>query len=202
MSNIQSFYSTAQKHDYARIFQFQVIAFGNVTLNPKHALYIETASLPGRTINNIAVPYMGLNFNVPGTASYPGSDSWQVQLRCDERYDIRDALERSTFTTFDDRDTTGDYGTPRAEHTVIMQLLNKKNAPIRTYTLFGAWVKEVAAANYDIKDNGAIQTISCTLAYQFWRVNNNSTATQGTTHQNGFSSKSAVGGKTSPTQWN
>jgi hypothetical protein len=78
---IQKFYSTAVQRDFARLFQFRLTSFGNVVFSTEQYTYVETASLPGRTINNVQVPYMGLQFNVPGTVSYPGSTGYAVTFR-------------------------------------------------------------------------------------------------------------------------
>lgn len=168
--SIQKFYNTAYNNDFARQFQFKLSRFGPITFSPEHYVYVETASLPGRQINSVPVPYMGLQFNTPGTVSYPGSDNWAVTFRCDKDYRIRDALEHATFRLFDDQTSTGAYGMPDQGQVIVLELLNKAMATIRSYTLYGAWVKSLEASNYDIKDGGAIQTISCSLAYQFWRV--------------------------------
>jgi hypothetical protein len=171
MSNIQSFYSQAQAADFARLFQFQLVKFGNLNLT-NELIYVETASLPGRQINNIPVPYMGLAFNVPGTASYPGSAGYNVTFRCDQAYNIRDILEQSLFNTFSDADSTGNYSTPAVGSDIILQLLDKQNNPTREYTLFGAYVQALADTAYDIKDNGTVATVQATIAYQFWRLTN------------------------------
>ena len=171
MSTIQNFYQTAASKDFARVFQFQLLSFGNVDFNDAHLVYVETAALPGRTINNVPVPYMGLSFNVPGTASYPGSAGYAVTFRCDQDYDLRSALEAATFKSFDEATSTGDYKIPASSTTLTMALLDKERTIVRAYTLYGVYIQALADAAYDIKDTGTVQTIQATLAYQFWRAN-------------------------------
>jgi hypothetical protein len=166
---LQKFYTTAAQRDFARLFQFRLISFGNIDFSSEHLTYIETASLPGRTINNVQVPYMGLQFNVPGTVTYPGSNAYQVVLRCDQNYDLRSVLEAATFNTFDEYSSTGEYNLPSSDSTLTMALLDKKMEPVRYYTLFGVYVQSLADTAYDIKDGGSVATIQATLAYQFWR---------------------------------
>jgi hypothetical protein len=166
---IQKFYTTAAQRDFARVFQFRLNSFGNVDFGPEQLTYVETASLPGRTITNVPVPYMGLDFNVPGTVKYPGSAGYAVTLRCDQNYDLRSALEAATFNTFDEANSTGQYSIPGAGINLTMELLDKQMNPIRYYTLFGVYIQALADAAYDIKDSGTVQTIQATLAYQFWR---------------------------------
>jgi hypothetical protein len=112
---------------------------------------------------------MGLQFNVPGSATYPGSDSYQVQFRCDQSYNLRNVLEANTISTFNDATSTGSYDTPSAGSIITMQLIDKQLNPILTYNLIGAYVVNIGDVAYDIKDTGSIVTFPVTLAYQFWR---------------------------------
>jgi hypothetical protein len=168
--NISDFYRIAQERDFARQFQFRMIQLANTNFDEEELVYLETATLPGRTINNIQVPYMGLQFNVPGTASYPGSDSYAVTFRCDQNYNIRSVLENATFNTFDDSASIGDYNIARNSSVIVLNLLNKIGGTVRQYTLYGAYVASLGEISYDISDNGSIVKVPATLAYQYWRV--------------------------------
>lgn len=174
--NISDFYRSVQQNDFARQFQFRVVQLANTNFGEDELIYIETASLPGRAINNVQVPFMGLNFNVPGTASYPGSESYAVTFRCDQDYDIRATLENATFNTFDDGTSTGDYNIARNSSVITLNLLNKVGGTARQYTLYGAYVVSVGDSSYNLGDNGTIQTVPATLAYQYWRVTSTSSS--------------------------
>lgn len=180
---IQQFYSVAQQRDFARLFQFRLRQFGNINFGPEHMVYVETASIPGRSITNIPVTYMGMDFNTPGTVKYPGSTGYNVTFRCDKDYDIRSALEASSFLLFDESSSRGSYGLPNENNILIMELFNNKMQTVKSYTLFGVWLQNIADTAYDVKDGGTIQTVQCTLAYQFWRTSNQAepvrTATRG-----------------------
>lgn len=168
--NISDFYRSVQSKDFARQFQFRVGQLANTNFGEDTLVYLETANLPGRTINNVQVPFMGLNFNVPGTASYPGSESYAVTFRCDQNYDIRSVLENATFNTFDDGTSSGNYNIARNSSVISLDLLGKNGSTIRQYTLYGAYVVSVGDMSYNLGDNGTIQTVPATLAYQYWRV--------------------------------
>lgn len=167
--NITSFYKVAQTRDFARLFQFRLVQFGNVAFTEDDLVYVETANLPGRSITNVQVPYMGLPFNVPGTATYPGSENYPVVFRCDQNYNIRTLLEANTIDTFNDNTSTGNYNTPADSSVLVMQLTNKNLQAIQEYTLYGVYVQNIQEQQYDIKDTGQIVTVQATLAYQFWR---------------------------------
>ena len=167
--NISDFYKTVQKKDFARQFQFRLVQLANTNFGEEDLIYVETANLPGRAITNVPVPFMGLQFNVPGTATYPGSDAYAVTFRCDQNYNIRAVLENATINTFDDSTSTGDYNIARNSSVITLNLLNKTGGTARQYTLYGAYVVSVGESTYNLGDNGTIQTVPTTLAYQYWR---------------------------------
>jgi hypothetical protein len=184
--NIRDFYRVAQDKDFARIFQFRVTQIGTTVLTERDLVYLETASLPGRTVNNVQVPYMGLQFNVPGTASYPGSNGYAVTFRCDAGYDLRSKLEQELFRTFNDDTSTGDYSIPGPESILQLELFTGGSSfelsptTVRLYRLYGVYVQALADTQYDIKDNGSLSMINATLCYQYWRAFNvNPNADQG-----------------------
>lgn len=168
--NISDFYRVVQQNDFARQFQFRVVQLANTNFNEDQLVYLETATLPGRSLNNIQVPFMGLNFNVPGTASYPGSENYSVTFRCDQNYNIRAVLENATFNAFDDGTSTGDYNIARNSSVITLNLLGKNGSTIRQYTLYGAYVVSVQDLTYNLGDTGSIVTVPAALAYQYWRV--------------------------------
>jgi hypothetical protein len=168
--NISDFYRSVQQKDFARQFQFRLVQLANTNFGEDTLVYVETASLPGRAITNVQVPFMGLDFNVPGTVKYPDSNNYSVRFRCDANYDIRTVLENATFNTFDDSTSTGDYNIARNSSSIILNLLNKSGNPVRQYTLYGAYVVSIGAMAYNLGDTGTIQNIDTTLAYQYWRV--------------------------------
>lgn len=166
MGGIQDFYAAAQIKEFARDFQFRVTTLG--PFSEQDLLYVETASLPGKTINNQPVPFMGLSFNVPGSVSYTGSDNWPVLFRCDEGINIRNKMENWMKEIFDDQTSTGKYGVP--VEVATFHLLGKDLKPIRTYEFTGIYPKELGELSYDIKGTGAPLTFTATFAYQFWRL--------------------------------
>lgn len=194
--SIQKFYQSAVANDFARQFQFRVdqmylgLPAGNVAMggtspettlinwkyeDPGETIYIETAALPGRIVNNIPVPFMGLSFNVPGAASFPGSANYAVRFRCDQNYAIRNQLEKALVDLFNISQTAGNYPIPAPNNYLTFTLFGKTQdgvvpKPVRTYTLVGVYVQSLQDAQYDVKDNGTVAMIDAVLAYQYWRV--------------------------------
>jgi len=185
LTGIQNFYDVARIGDFSRDFQFRIIQLGSnewdTELGPSKTVYMTTASIPNRAINNQTVPYMGLNFNVPGSVSYPGSEGWSVTFRMPQDYSIRDTLERWQITTFDDETSTGDYNIPGRDSVIELGLLNTAGNVIRFYTLYGVYVVNLGEVAYDITGSGAPMTFPATLAYQYWRQGSSIRASGGDT---------------------
>lgn len=168
VKGIQDFYTKAIERDFARDFQFRVTDLSIGGVSETDLVYITTASLPGKEISNQQVPFMGLDFNVPGSVKYVGSDAWTVQFRCDEAHSIRDKLLNAVNDIFSDETSTGDYGVPDKPATMI--LVGKDLEPVKTYTFHGMYPKSVGEMQYDIQGTGAPLTFDAVFAYQFWRA--------------------------------
>ena len=67
----------------------EVANAGSQTFDEDDLVYCTAGSLPARSITNVAVPYMGLNFNIPGNATYPGSEGYSLQFYCDQNSQIQ-----------------------------------------------------------------------------------------------------------------
>lgn len=169
--NINNFYAAAVTRDFARQFQFALYQIGTSSfLDSDELIYVETASLPGKQINNIPVPYMGLAFNVPGTVSYPGSAGYQMTFRCDAAYAIRSKFEQALQNLFNHKTSTGNYGIPGQNSILSFVLFDKQRAAIREYILYGVWVQSLGDAAYNVGDNGTIVQVQATLSYQYWET--------------------------------
>ena len=168
-TGINSFYRTAISRGFARDFQFRVIQMGRWLLTDE-MLYLETASMPGRTINSIQVPYLGLNFQVPGAANYNSNNGWQVTFRCDETLQVRNFLETWSYNIFDDRTSKGaNLPSNSADHLVELVAIDNLGNARKRLQLFGAWCQQVGDLQYSLAGTGNIVKINATIAYQFWR---------------------------------
>lgn len=166
--SIQSFYRTAQVRNFSRDYQLKVIDFRTGKLQDADLCYIRTTSLPGRKIESHAVPYAGLNFNLPGTASYPGSDSWTVKFLVDQRFIARKRLEKAQRDTFDDKTTKGKMALPGPNSVITLALHNDNGNVVNKYNLYGCFIKEIGNIEYDLSGSGKPVECTVTLAYQYW----------------------------------
>lgn len=173
---IQDFYTQAQVKDFARTNLFRVlnIQIGNtdVSFGEEDLVYATTAALPGKTIGNVPVPYMGLNFNVPGNVTYPNSDNYQITFRSDESYDLRNKFLQALDDTFDDADSTGNYFTPTADSVIDLVLLDKELNKTDQYQLVGCAVKDVQPITYNIANAGTQVEFQVGISYHYFRRTN------------------------------
>jgi len=171
---ITDFYKVAQNRDFARDINFRLLSItpgdaSAITFNQDDLVYIKTATLPGRAITNVPVPYMGLKFNIPGTASYPGSESYELKFYCDAKSRLRQQFERWQRDIFDDATSTGNYFTPKQNSTIDMVQLDFQNNRIAQYQLVGVAVNDVGALSYNISDGtGATIEFTAKISYHYW----------------------------------
>lgn len=171
-SGIDKFYQRAIKTGFARDFQFRVTRLLGLNLTEDSPLlYLNTATLPGRTVSVVNVPYLGLDFRVPGVAQYSGSQGWNVQLKCDESLGIVDYLTELNALAYNDKRSSGanipDQG---ANNQIELTSINGRGDATRKIVLYGAWLTSLGDINYNLAGTGALVTVEAKFAYQYWRV--------------------------------
>lgn len=174
-STIQKFYEVAQKRDFSRDCLFRVlsISFGDgssVSFDEDDLVYAKAASLPGREITNQVVPFMGLDFNVSGTAKYPGSNSYKLTFWADENSILRDKLEKASRDTFDDETSTGNYFVSKSSAVMDLVQLDKQLNIVKHYQLVGVSFRSVGDVQYNLGGDGKTVEISVSLAYHFYKI--------------------------------
>lgn len=170
---IQDFYTQAQAKDFARNNLFRVlnIDFGGsgVNIGEEDLVYVTTANLPGKTITDVSVPYMGLEFHVPGTVKYENSAGYSLTFRADESYNLYDKFQQVMNDTFNDENSTGNYFTPGADSVIDLVQLDKELNRISQYQLVGCSIRSIGELAYDMTADGTVQTFTVTIAYHYYR---------------------------------
>ena len=170
--NIQNFYRIAADKDFSRDFLFRITQMqlqGVPALEEGDLVYAKAAALPGRNITNVAVPYMGLNLNVPGSVVYPGSEGYGLDFYLDGESSLRNYFETASRSLFDDQTSTGEYGTPDDDFYIQLAQLDKELEPVAEYKLVGASLRTVDNIGYDIAGGtGATVSVNATVSYHFY----------------------------------
>lgn len=174
--NIQSFYTQAAKRDFSRDFLFRVVrtqGVGLPDLTDDDLVYAKTAKLPGRSIQNVEANYMGLKFNIPGTAVYDGSDSYDIEFYLDARQDdLRAKFEIASREIFNDGTSTGNYVVPTVNNLIILSQLNKDLSPVGTYyNLVGAQLRKINSIDYKMAEGkGEVMSVTASMSYHYYVV--------------------------------
>ena len=169
----QSRYDVSQSRYFHRDVNFRVLSISpggtTTTFNEDDLVYARAAALPSRAITNVEARYMGLNFNLPGTATYPGSQGYQLTFFNDANNNIRQKFEDWTRDTFNDANSTGNYFTPSQSSTIDLVQLDKQMNRVAQYQLVGVSIREVGAINYDFGNGtGQIVSFPVSLAYHYF----------------------------------
>lgn len=165
--NIRQFYRVATERDFSRDFQFRVhnITAPGIEISEDDLIYAQGGSIPGRTIATTDVPYMGLNFKIPGAATYAGT--YPITFYSDRGDTLRQLMLAWTRDTFDDETSTGNYFTPNSEHIVNLYQLDTQLEKVNEFRLIGAFPTEVGDITYNIQGTGAPVSFDVTLAYHY-----------------------------------
>lgn len=172
-TTITTFFQQAQTKQFARDFLFRVkqINIAGEQFNGETDLvYARSAKLPGRTIENKIVNYVGQQFNVPGKSSYDGSDSYQIEFYHDEAIQLRKKFEKASRAVFDNETSTGEYQMPGSGDTITLTVLDRNLEETTTIELVGASIRNVGEVTYNIADGtGEILNFPVTFAYHFYK---------------------------------
>jgi hypothetical protein len=174
---IQDFYRVAQARDFARDVQFRVLSISpqgtTVNFDEDDLVYARTAALPARSIQNVNTKYMGLNFNIPGLATYPSSDNYEISFYAAADSNLRRKFEQWTRDTFDDANSTGNYLTPVQNSTIDLIQLDNNFEKINQYQLVGVSIRSVGPIAYAMAEGaGNVLNFNVSLAYHYWTQKN------------------------------
>lgn len=172
-TTIQTFFEQAKSRQFARDFLFrvkQINLAGGVQFDGETDLvYARTASLPGRTIENKTVNYVGQQFNVPGKSSYSNSEGYSIEFYHEESIALRKQFEAASRVVFNNETSTGDYRMPGEESTITLSVLNSQLQETDTITLVGASIRDIGEVGYTIADGtGDILNFTVTFAYHYY----------------------------------
>ena len=168
---ISDFYRVAQERDFSRDSQCRVLNIqnddGSVAITEDDLVYAKGGSIPGRTINVTDVPYMGLNFKVPGAATYSGE--YALTFYSDRVDNLRNLLLNWTRDTFDDATSTGNYFIARETSVVDLVQLDTQLNRVTQFTLVGAFPTSVGDVEYNPAGTGAPVEFQVTMGYHYIR---------------------------------
>lgn len=172
---IGNFYDRALAREFSRDFLFRVINItfaGGAIFDESELIYAKTATLPARGITNVQSKFMGLPFNIAGTATYPGAEGYVINFYCDAQSQLRNKFLAESRRIFDDATSTGDYNIASRANTITLVQLDKALEPVTVFKLVGASVRNVGPISYNMADGtGQPVAFDATVSYHFFEEN-------------------------------
>lgn len=175
---IQDFYFQAQRRGFARDFQLRVVQIGGSALSDADYVMIKSTTLPGRDMQVQKVPFMGVDFHLPGAPIFRGSDGWNVKFHATQDFLIRNEFERLQLEIFDEQKQgavgtggAGNLSLPGFDRTIQLDLIGDDLKTIRSYYLIGCFIKGISDINYNLQGPGQPVEFDAVLAYQYWTRN-------------------------------
>jgi hypothetical protein len=178
LGSIKEAYDVFQQHDFSRSFQLRFLDIqvrgdrnnpvGRELIEQNGRYYITTMVVPGRTVQNIDVPYQGFQFKLPGQVAYDSPNPWTLTFRTAGDYLVRNALERLSFETANDETTCGAFNLPCKDTMITVGVLSPKCEIIRAYDLKGFYLQNISEISYN-QENMEGTTFTAAFHYQYWR---------------------------------
>lgn len=131
----------------------------------------KAASIPGSTLGNVDVPYMGRQFKVPGDRTFA---EYSITILNDVDFKIRYAFEAwmSAINTH-----VGNVHLPTGGKLDMRDLmanfsitqLGRNDEILARYALVDAYPTDIAAIDLDWGNNDSVEEFTVTLQYQYWQ---------------------------------
>ena len=171
MPNINDFKSKL-KGGGARANQFRVVmpfpgfaAIGGETENM--SFLCQASSLPGMTIEQVAVPFRGRSLYVAGDRTF---ETWTTTVLNDTDFKIRNAYERWLNGINNMSDNEGLVNPADYQVDAFIDQLDRNGKIIKSYTFRGMFPTTIDDITMSYSDNSTIETFVATHRYQYFET--------------------------------
>ena len=168
MANINDFKSRLAGGG-ARANQFRVILpppVGQVTAainTEQFAFLCRSASLPGQTLAEIAIPFRGRQLYVAGERTF---EVWTTSVFNDTDFGVRREVERWMNGINDLVNNTGATNPADYRVDMIVQQLDRDDTILKTYILRNCFPTTIGEITLETANQDAIETFDVTWKYQ------------------------------------
>jgi len=171
MPNINDFKSKL-KGGGARANQFRVVmpfpgfaAIGGETENM--SFLCQASSLPGMTIEQVAVPFRGRSLYVAGDRTF---ETWTTTILNDTDFKIRNAYERWLNGINNMSDNEGLVNPADYQVDAFIDQLDRNGKIIKSYTFRGMFPTTIDDITMSYSDNSTVETFVATHRYQYFET--------------------------------
>lgn len=130
----------------------------------------QASSLPGWTLGNIAVPFMGRKINVPGDREFR---PWSIEVINDEDFALRDAFETWNNKIQTVEGNIRDLPSAESIHyttDAIITQLSKNGVALRSYEFKNLWPMEIGEIQMGWSQVDTIEVFPVTFMYDSYKV--------------------------------
>ena len=124
--------------------------------------------IPAMTIGEVDVKFRGRSIKIAGDRTFA---DWTVTVYNDTNFRLRNAFERWQNGINNMTDNEGLTNPADYQVDAFIDHLDRNGNTIKTYTLRGAFPKEVGSIDLTYDEKTAIEQFVVTFAYQFFETN-------------------------------
>ena len=129
-----------------------------------------SASIPEKTVSDIAIPFQGVNLNIGGTPTY---SEWQVSFLCDEAHELRRLFLKWNDLIYDAGTGFIGHSNSYKSDKVGVAQLSRNGIKVAKVGFVGAYPKTVGAIELAQGSSGEAETFQVTFKYDYFvQVNN------------------------------
>ena len=131
---------------------------------------IRTASLPGLTVNEVAVSYYGMTYKLAGTPTY---EPLTCQFIIDAEYAVLDTWTKVLRKVYDYKNGGPAFAAPDDYMgQMVLKQMNTSRTVVRNYTLYYAYLSAISAIQYGHETKDSPLTFDATITYTYYRQGN------------------------------
>ena len=128
---------------------------------------VKTANLPGRTMNEIAVPFRGRNLYIVGDSDF---ETWETTVINDTDFMVRNAMERWQNAMNDLVTNTGLVNSADYQADLVVEQLDRDDTVLKSYILRGCFPQVVAPIELGFETTNAIEEFGVTWRYHHFEA--------------------------------
>jgi hypothetical protein len=156
------------RHGFSKEHMFRAIKIGpeyysNKILRGVH--YISSATIPGVTIENIEIPFMGSVLVEPSQMRW--ENTWTTTFKTPADFLVRNTIEEWMFDVRNPLTGKGSSCHNSQDSVIEIGVTNDEGQIIRCYTLYGVFPSSLGDIQYSMEGR-ELTNFDVTWSYQYW----------------------------------
>ena len=170
---------TFAQHDFSRNNQLRLLNMSSTVpdyvrsewlyspTGQNGAVYITSATLPGRTVKDLPVTVMGFDFHTPGQVAYDQPNPWTVTAKVPADFLGYNAMVRWQYAMVNESTMCGAPRFICPDSTIDVAVLGPDCSIQRVIRLIGVWPTTIGQIQYNNENTDAV-TFDFGLHYMRW----------------------------------